>query len=178
MTSSGMRLAGRTLTAEHWQDTGVLLAEHGCVPSLVWLSQQQEEWPPWFAAALCYSAAMSGHADTLRFMLDEHGGQAVFGPLELNPTKELLASEEWHTRTDCWSVADMFFMNTRRTLVDAAACSDSVETMELLHGVHSNAVHAHHHDSSGIVRQAAHAALAPQRRCSTRHDRHRPHRDV
>jgi hypothetical protein len=67
-------------------------------------------------------------------MLESHGGQAVFGPVELNVTMELLASEEW--QSDCYALDCMSDGECAYTLMDQAAQSGSVEVARWLHEAH------------------------------------------
>jgi hypothetical protein len=39
--------------------------------------------------------SLGGHLETLRFLLDTHGGQAVFGDVVLDVTAEQLELDEW-----------------------------------------------------------------------------------
>jgi hypothetical protein len=83
--------AGAPPTAHIWQDVGAAMADCGAgAAPLTWLSQQQDKWPVWFSTVLCHWAASGGHLETLRFLLDPEGGQAVFGDVVLDVTAEQL----------------------------------------------------------------------------------------
>jgi hypothetical protein len=109
-----------------------------------------------YSTALCHMAACQGHLNSLRFMLESHGGQAVFGPVELKVTMELLASEEW--QSDCYASDCMTDGECAYTLMDQATQTGSVEVARWLHEAHGAAVHRRH-NSAGADGPRAHAAV-------------------
>jgi hypothetical protein len=142
--------AGAPPTADDWREVGEELAVHGSGKGpLIWLSQQQDNWPGWYCM-LCHWAAVAGHLKTLRFLLDTHGGQAVFGDVVLDVTAEQLESDEWAPYADALTWGD----STVLSLIDNAAYGGNSYAQVAARGL-QHALHACHHGAGSIQQSDA-----------------------